>query len=226
MTIYHLSEENNLFPDPNLAEPDGLIAVGGDLSTKRLVAAYKAGIFPWFNSNDPVLWWSPDPRLVLFPNEIKISKSTKKILKKQMFNITVDTVFKQVITKCSKIRTDRNIETWLNRKMIDAYSRLYRKGLAHSVEVWYENELAGGLYGIVLGRSFFGESMFSTKSNASKIALIYLSDMLSKLSFDMIDCQVKSTHLLSLGAREIKREYFLKILKQSIEKPAAWISTN
>ncbi len=219
MPVYILSEENNLFPDPKLAEPDGLLAIGGDLSTQRLVAAYKSGIFPWFSLNDPILWWSPDPRLVLFPNEIKISKSTKKILKKQVFNITVNTAFKQVITKCSKTRTDKNLGTWLNKQMIDAYCKLHNKGIAHSVEAWYENELVGGLYGIALGKSFFGESMFSTKSNASKIALIYLSNILSKLSFDMIDCQVTSDHLLLLGAREIKRDNFLKILKKSIKKP-------
>jgi leucyl/phenylalanyl-tRNA--protein transferase len=207
------------FPPPHLAARDGLLAVGGDLSVKRLIFAYRMGIFPWFSEGDPILWWSPDPRLVLYPNEIKISKTLKKIIKKKTFNVTMDLAFNEVINQCAQARLQNNQGTWIVKDMIDAYCKLHRSGFAHSVEVWQQGELAGGLYGVSLGKCFFGESMFTRVSNASNVGLVKLSNYLNELSFELIDCQVTTEHLIRFGAREIPRPLFLDQLKVSLGAP-------
>ena len=190
-----------------LTEPNGLLAVGGDLSPQRLLEAYYNGIFPWFNENDPILWWSPDPRMVLFPDELKISRSLRKALKKNNYQIRTDNHFVQVMQACAVPRKAQ-AGTWIHPQMISAYTALHEMGLAHSVETWIDGELAGGLYGVALGKVFFGESMFSHVTDASKIALVHLVKQLQYLGFGMIDCQVKTGHLASLGAREISRTEF------------------
>jgi leucyl/phenylalanyl-tRNA--protein transferase len=186
---------------------------------KRLIFAYRMGIFPWFSEGDPILWWSPDPRLVLYPNEIKISKTLKKIIKKKTFNVTMDLAFNEVINQCAQARLQNNQGTWLVKDMIDAYCKLHRSGFAHSVEVWQQGELAGGLYGVSLGKCFFGESMFTRVSNASNVGLVKLSNYLNELSFELIDCQVTTEHLIRFGAREIPRPLFLDQLKVSLGAP-------
>ncbi|MDS0526335.1 leucyl/phenylalanyl-tRNA--protein transferase [Clostridium sp. SHJSY1] len=211
MPIYRLPRDL-IFPDPSLAEEDGLLAVGGDLSPERLLLAYANGIFPWFSDDQPLLWWSPDPRFIVYPKDIKISKSMKKLLKKNTYKITFDTCFKDVISNCSNIRKESG--TWITNEMIDAYCRLHELGFAHSVESWYENKLVGGLYGVSIGKCFFGESMFSTMSNASKAAFITLGNVLEQENFLMIDCQIHTPHLESLGALHVSRQEFLEILKQ------------
>ncbi len=212
-------DEPVAFPLPRFAGKDGLLAIGGDLSEKRLLLAYRMGIFPWFSDDQPILWWSPDPRLVLYPDEIRISKSLKKVIKKKMFHLTMDTAFEQVINACAQVRRPDDQGTWIVKDMIDAYCRLHESGFAHSVEAWYKGKLAGGLYGISLGKSFFGESMFAYVSNASKSAFVALVDYLRKLSFDMIDCQVATAHLIRFGAIEISRNRFLDELEQSLDAP-------
>jgi leucyl/phenylalanyl-tRNA--protein transferase len=205
------------FPPPHLASKEGLLAVGGDLSRKRLLLAYRMGIFPWFSDDEPVLWWSPDPRLVLYPHEIKVSRTLKKIISKGIFKVTMDTAFVQVITQCAQIRLQNNQGTWIVEEMIDAYCELHESGFAHSVEAWCQGELAGGLYGVSLGKCFFGESMFTRISNASNVTLVKLVEYLNALSFDMIDCQITTQHLLRFGAREIPRIKFLKQLEESLK---------
>jgi leucyl/phenylalanyl-tRNA--protein transferase len=218
MPVYLLSS-NIAFPSPNLTSEDGLLAVGGDLDQKRLLLAYSMGIFPWYAEAEPILWWSPDPRLVLYPEDLRISTSLKKAIKKDIFHITMDQAFEQVITACAKIRREKDEGTWIVQDMIEAYCKLHESGFAHSVETWQDDTLAGGLYGVSLGRCFFGESMFTTITNASKVAFVALVNYLKALSFDLIDCQVKTEHLISFGAREIPRERFLKQLKKSLENP-------
>jgi leucyl/phenylalanyl-tRNA--protein transferase len=218
MPVYLLSS-NIAFPSPNLTSEDGLLAVGGDLDQKRLLLAYSLGIFPWYAEAEPILWWSPDPRLVLYPEDLRISTSLKKAIKKDIFHITMDQAFEQVITACAKIRREKDEGTWIVQDMIEAYCKLHESGFAHSVETWQDDTLAGGLYGVSLGRCFFGESMFTTITNASKVAFVALVNYLKALSFDLIDCQVKTEHLISFGAREIPRERFLKQLKKSLENP-------
>lgn len=194
-----------------LKEPNGLLAAGGDLSPQRLLEAYSKGIFPWFNEGDPILWWSPDPRMVLFPDELKISRSLHKALQKKHYQIRADYNFVQVMHACALPRKGQ-AGTWIHPEMIAAYSALYERGLAHSVETWIDGKLAGGLYGVSLGKIFFGESMFSRVPDASKIALVFLVKYLQRQGFGLIDCQVKTSHLASLGAREISREKFSQIL--------------
>ena len=218
MTVFLLTD-NIAFPPPHLASKEGLLAVGGDLSRERLLLAYRMGIFPWFSEDEPILWWSPDPRLVLYPREIRISKTLKKIIKKGIFTVTMDTAFGRVITQCAQTRLENNQGTWIVEDMIEAYCRLHKSGFAHSVEAWHEGELAGGLYGVSLGRCFFGESMFTRISNASNVALVTLVDYLNKLSFDIIDCQLTTEHLLRFGAREIPRARFLIQLEESLKAP-------
>lgn len=218
MAVFLLSD-NIQFPPPHLASEDGLLAVGGDLSQKRLLLAYRMGIFPWFSDNEPILWWSPDPRLVLYPREIKISKTLKKIIKKDMFKVTMDLAFNEVINQCAQVRLQKNQGTWIIEDIIEAYCKLHESGFAHSVEVWRQGELAGGLYGVSLGKCFFGESMFTRISNASNIALVKLVEYLDKLSFDLIDCQVTTGHLIRFGAKEIPRTLFLKQLEKSLTAP-------
>lgn len=218
MPLYLLTDEL-VFPPPHLAMADGLLAVGGDLSTERLLLAYRTGIFPWYSDDSPLLWWSPDPRLVLYPNELHVSKSLRKILRKRPFTVTLDTAFQEVITACAHIDRPDQDGTWILDDMIAAYCRLHEAGYAHSVEVWQADVLVGGLYGISLGRSFFGESMFSLRSNASKVALWHLVQHLTRWQFDLIDCQITTPHLLSLGAREIPRAQFLRELDASLRHP-------
>ncbi|MBW2407660.1 MAG: leucyl/phenylalanyl-tRNA--protein transferase [Deltaproteobacteria bacterium] len=218
MPVFLLSDTIE-FPPPHLASEDGLLAVGGDLSQERLLLAYRMGIFPWFSDNEPILWWSPDPRLVLYPHEIKISKTLKKIIKKETFRVTMDLAFNEVINQCAQVRLQQNQGTWIIEDIIKAYLRLHESGFAHSVEVWCHGKLAGGLYGVSLGKCFFGESMFNLISNASNIALVKLVEYLEKLSFDLIDCQVTTEHLIRFGAREIPRTLFLKQLEKSLNAP-------
>lgn len=209
---------NSPFPplENALASPNGLLAAGGDLSVSRLLSAYRNGIFPWFNEGEPILWWSPDPRMVLFPNELKISRSLGKLIRRNNYTIQTDAHFVEVMQACAAPRKDQQ-GTWIHPEMINAYSELHRLGLAHSVETWIDGTLAGGLYGVALGKIFFGESMFSHSPNASKIAFAYLVEQLSKWEFAVIDCQVRTTHLASLGAREIPRNIFRQLLEQHIQ---------
>lgn len=225
MPLFRLSRDF-IFPPAGLARSDGLLCIGGDLSPGRLVLAYENGIFPWFSDNDPILWWSPDPRLVLFPDKVHVSKSLKKALRKNRFEIRVNTCFESVIRACSQPR-DVDTGTWLVDEMIDAYVTLHQKGFAHSIEAWSDGRLAGGLYGISLGRCFFGESMFSKQTDASKIALVTLAAHLTRHRFDLIDCQIASDHLSSMGAVEISRANFLKQIQTSVKKkvsPSLWDS--
>lgn len=218
MPVFRLSHRIE-FPPAYLARHDGLLAVGGDLCIERLVLAYSMGIFPWYNWDEPILWWSPDPRLVLFPPEFKMSRSLVKLMRKKPFRITLDTAFDQVIRTCATIRLDQDQGTWINEKMIEAYGRLHAEGVAHSVEAWSGKDLVGGLYGVSLGRSFFGESMFALEDNASKVALVTLNACLIKQGFQMIDCQVKTDHLMRFGARDIDRIDFLDTLERSLQYP-------
>ena len=218
MPVFLLSDTIE-FPTPHLASEDGLLAVGGDLSQERLLLAYRMGIFPWFSNNEPILWWSPDPRLVLYPHEIKISKTLRKVIKKDVFSVTMDIAFNEVINQCAQVRVQKNEGTWIVRDMIDAYCNLHEAGFAHSVEVWHQGYLAGGLYGVSLGKCFFGESMFTRISNASNVGLVKLVEHLKELSFDMIDCQVPTEHLTRFGARQIPRIRFLNQLEKSLKAP-------
>lgn len=201
-----------------LQEPNGLLAAGGDLSPQRLLEAYRRGIFPWFSPGEPILWWSPDPRMVMFPSELRVSRSLRKTLKKGDYEICADTAFASVMRKCAAPR-DGQPGTWISEEMITAYSRLYEMGLAHSVETWHDGELIGGLYGIALGKIFYGESMFSRATDASKIAFVHLVRQLARWGFGMIDCQMKTSHLASLGAREVPRAEFVQRLGLLIELP-------
>ncbi|MDD5242054.1 MAG: leucyl/phenylalanyl-tRNA--protein transferase [Sulfuricella sp.] len=202
-------DQRDPFPplESALREPNGLLAAGGDLSPQRLVNAYSKGIFPWFSPGDPVLWWSPDPRMVLFPSELKVSRSLQKTLKKHDYEVRIDTAFRRVMQECAMPR-DGQQGTWISPAMVAAYTELHEQGFAHSVETWVEGELVGGLYGIALGRMFYGESMFSRASDTSKIAFVHLVRQLGRWNFGMIDCQMKTAHLASLGAREIPRAEF------------------
>lgn len=210
--MYFLSREL-FFPSVNHASPEGIVAIGGDLSPERLLLAYRSGIFPWFEDDEPILWWSPPERMVLFFEDLKISKSMRNILNRNTFKITFNTSFKEVITNCRTIKRDGQPGTWITDEMVEAYCRLHELGYAKSVEVWQNDKLVGGLYGIDLGHIFCGESMFSKVSNASKIAFIALAKKLEKENYKLLDCQVHNDHLESLGATEILREDFLAILK-------------
>ncbi|MFD0963689.1 leucyl/phenylalanyl-tRNA--protein transferase [Pseudofulvibacter geojedonensis] len=210
----HILSKELLFPNPVQASPEGLLAIGGDLSIERLLLAYNSGIFPWYSEEEPILWWSPDPRMVLFPEELKVSKSMKQLLKKEVFQVTYNTCFERVIENCAKIYRPDQEDTWITLEMIEAYKGLHRLGIAVSVEVWKEDELVGGLYGIDLKdkKIFCGESMFSKVSNASKYGFICLVEKLKQQDYRLIDCQVHTDHLESLGAKEIDREVFLSYL--------------
>ncbi len=204
-------DANEKFPDPEnaLTEPDGLLAVGGCLSPQRLINAYKKGIFPWFNHGDPILWWSPDPRLVLLPPDIRISHSLRKVLRKEEYRITFDRAFYKVIKACAAPRRESS-GTWISEHMIRDYMQLHTLGIAHSVEAWRSDHLAGGLYGVAIGRAFFGESMFYRRDNASKAAFAVLAEKLAVWNYGLIDCQVRTEHLLSFGARPIPRQRFVE----------------
>jgi leucyl/phenylalanyl-tRNA--protein transferase len=205
-----------VFPPPWLAEPDGLLAVGGDLSQSRLLLAYRNGIFPWYEEGQPILWWSPNPRLVLFPREMHVSRRLARTVRGGAFSVTFDTAFSQVIRKCGDFRGPGRNGTWITSDMRAAYTALHRAGYAHSVETWREGVLVGGLYGVSLGGCFFGESMFSEVSDASKVALAALSARLDAEGFTLIDCQMHTPHLERLGAREITRKAFLELLSQGL----------
>ena len=219
MPVFSLSASQIVFPSPHLAHPDGLLAIGGDLSVPRLLQAYRMGIFPWYSANEPILWWSPDPRLVLLPQELHISRSLKKTIKQNIFVITVDNAFEDVIEQCAAIRQHRDEGTWIVSEMIEAYTKLHQLGFAHSVEAWCNGELVGGLYGVSLGKCFFGESMFTKITNASKVAFVTLAEYLKTRSFELIDCQVTTDHLMRFGAKEIPRRRFLKLLDYSLQFP-------
>ena len=198
-----------------LAEPNGLLAAGGDLSPARLLDAYRHGIFPWFSPGDPILWWSPDPRMVLIPAEKLISKSLRKTLRKGAFKVRTDTAFEQVMRECAAPREGAD-GTWVTEEMVSAYCELHRLGYAHSIEVWMEDELVGGLYGVAIGKMFYGESMFSRRTDASKIAFAHMARQLERWGFGMIDCQMYTPHLATLGAREIPRTEFIARLQELI----------
>ncbi|MER3497977.1 MAG: leucyl/phenylalanyl-tRNA--protein transferase [Chitinophagaceae bacterium] len=214
MPLFILDDEIE-FPPVEFSEPDGLLAIGGDLSVARLITAYKQGIFPWYQGQD-VLWWCPDPRFVLFPEELKISKSMKALLKKQVFRFTTNKAFKEVIRNCKITERKNQDGTWITDEVENAFIQLFKSGYAMSAEAWDGNVLAGGLYGVLLGKIFFGESMFSHQSNASKFAFIKLVNELIKQGIVLIDCQVHTQHLERLGARMIPRKKFIEILNQNI----------
>ena len=201
-----------LFPSPEQASAEGIVAVGGDLQPERVMLAYRKGIFPWFESDDFLLWWSPDPRMVLFPDQLKISKSMRTVLRKKRFEVTFNKAFDQVVEACAKVKRFGQNGTWITPGLMEVYSTLHTQGHAHSVEVWEEGSLVGGLYGIDLGTVFCGESMFSKSSNASKVALIFLVKELKKNRYELIDCQVPTQHLASMGAEPISRTKFLTFL--------------
>ena len=216
MSIYMLSDAI-VFPPPDLAGEGGLLAVGGDLSPQRLLAAYKAGIFPWFGEDDPILWWSPDPRMILYPNRFHVSRSLRRVINKGIFKVTMDMDFDTIIENCARVRLDSGEGTWITEKMEKAYKRLFRMGFAHSVETWLNGKIVGGLYGVSLGRCFFGESMYWVEPNASKVALYHLVKFLEINSFAFIDCQVYSKHMQRLGACEIPRRRFVGELKVALQ---------
>ncbi|MCG6201329.1 leucyl/phenylalanyl-tRNA--protein transferase [Psychromonas antarctica] len=221
MTIYipELPLDNSLFPNVNsaLSEPDGLLAMGGDLNPQRIINAYNQGIFPWFSEGDPILWWSPSKRAIIKPAFCHISRSMKKVLTNSTFTVTINHAFLEVITNCAQPR-HYQAETWISAAMIDAYSKLHQQGFAHSIEVWQGHQLVGGLYGVCIGRLFCGESMFSKVSNSSKIAFIALNQHLSRFSETVIDCQLQSSHLQSLGVQEVSREEFITNLQKCRNK--------
>jgi leucyl/phenylalanyl-tRNA--protein transferase len=219
MPVYKLPEDL-VFPSPHLASKQGLLAVGGDLSCRRLLLAYTQGIFPWYSEGEPILWWSPDPRLVLYPDEFKVSKSLSKVIKKDTFEVSMDCVFEEVITECAQTRLENQEGTWIVTDMIQAYCRLHEAGFAHSVETWRDGRLAGGLYGVSLGKCFFGESMFTRITNASKVAFVALVEHIKSLNFAFIDCQIATSHLKRFGAREISRVRYLDELKKALAFPS------
>lgn len=226
LTILDINNPNEDFPPLSkaLREPDGLLAVGGCLSITRLLKAYRNGIFPWYNPEDPILWWSPDPRLVLFPDKLNVSRSLRKTLRKNIFSVTFDQAFNQVINACGELRKN-STGTWITDEITEAYSELYRLGFAHSVETWHNGTLVGGLYGVALGQVFFGESMFHSMTDASKVAFVRLVEQLKQWDYQLIDCQVHTRHLESLGAQEINRTYFVELLDRYCNIPAnqhAW----
>jgi leucyl/phenylalanyl-tRNA--protein transferase len=221
----HPQDDRTPFPSPEraLRDPNGLLAIGASLSTARLLEAYRNGIFPWYNDDQPILWWSPDPRSVLYPEELRISRSLAKSVRNRNYRVTFDQNFSQVINCCSAPRSYDH-GTWINQHMIDAYCRLHELGYAHSVECWHEGKLVGGLYGVSIGRVYFGESMFSTMTDASKAAFVVLVRHLQRWQYPIIDCQVHSEHLASLGAVTIPRTRFLDFVTQyrDIAEPAPW----
>lgn len=220
MPVFRLTREL-IFPPPELSEPEGLLAVGGDLSVERLVLAYSMGIFPWYSEGHPILWWSPDPRLVLFPDELKVSRSLRQTMKKNLYTVTMDTAFEDVIEKCAEVHRADDGGTWITEEMKEAYIELHRAGHAHSVESWRGDELSGGLYGVALGGAFFGESMFALSPDASKVALVHLVEKLKAWGFDIIDCQVTTQFFKRIGAREIPRSEFIKRLAKALRKKTA-----
>lgn len=221
-----LHPSDNEFPHPSSAldEPNGLLAAGGDLSSDRLICAYRRGIFPWFSEDDPILWWSPNPRCVLFPEDIHISRSMRKWMSRSSLTFTFDQAFHRVISSCASLR-QQTTGTWISREIESAYVELHKQGIAHSVEVWDEGKLVGGLYGLAMGKLFFGESMFSTQENTSKLAFMALAKQLSRWGYPLIDCQVHNPHLASLGASDIPRSEFLDYIDRYADQKNqhAWV---
>lgn len=216
MTIFALTDEL-IFPDPGLANEDGLLAVGGDLSLERLLLAYQHGIFPWYDNHSPILWWALNPRMVLFPNKFKVSKSLRKLINKGIFEIRIDYNFKEVLDQCSLVPRKDQHGTWITDEMKDAYLNLFDHGFAHSVEVYLNQELVGGLYGVAIGKIFYGESMFHLVNNASKVAFYYLIQKLNSLNYNLIDAQMETPLIKSLGGELILLEEYRAILKSSID---------
>jgi leucyl/phenylalanyl-tRNA---protein transferase len=216
MPVYQLTDAL-LFPDPTQANPRGLLAVGGDLGVERLLLAYRLGIFPWYGLGEPVLWWSPPKRCIVEPTRFHASRSLQRIVKQGRFSITFDEAFSQVIRACAETRLTQGEGTWITPEMIDAYCALHEVGFAHSVEAWWEGQLAGGIYGVSLGRAFFGESMFTQVTNGSKVAFFSLAQRLAEWEFSFIDCQITNPHLMRLGAYEITRREFLRRLNESLQ---------
>ena len=219
MPIYRLIKEV-IFPSAEEAHSSGLLAVGGDLSSGRLLEAYRRGIFPWYSENEPILWWSPDPRLVLDLDDFRISRSLRKTLNKQTFRVTFDQVFSDVMQACATVPRAGQPGTWITDEMQEAYARLHKLGYAHSVETWFDGELAGGLYGVSLGKAFFGESMFHHRTDASKVALAALVERLKSWDFHFIDAQMTTEHLLRFGAKELPRRVFLQRLSAALKGPS------
>ena len=207
------------FPHARHAGHDGLLAIGGDLSAERLLEAYRNGIFPWFSGGAPIMWWSPDPRMILKPEELIVRKSLRNILNRRKFKVSVDQDFSAVIKNCAETPREGQHDTWITKEMIRAYTNLFELGFAHSFETYYKNELVGGLYGISLGKAFFGESMFFKERDASKVALYYLSDLMKKWKFHFIDVQQETDHLKSMGALPLERKKFLILLKNAMRYP-------
>ena len=216
MPVFQLTDEL-VFPSPDLATEEGLLAVGGDLARDRLLLAYKEGIFPWYSDGDPILWWSPDPRMVLFPGEFRRARSLRRLGRTGRFRITADSAFAQVIEACATMPRQGQDGTWITTEMERAYSDLHAAGYAHSVECWDGDQLVGGLYGVSLGRCFFGESMFSKVSNTSKLAMWALVEQLNRWNFSIIDCQIYTEHIAGLGARSIPRQEFRRLLRQGLQ---------
>lgn len=226
LTLPWLAPDNLKFPDIEDAweDPNGLLAAGGDLSPARLIEAYRRGIFPWYEDDQPILWWSPHPRMLLFSEELHTSRSLRKVLRLTPFEVSIDQAFAQVIEQCSLPRREQG-GTWITPAMKTAYIDLHQGGVAHSLEIWQEGSLVGGIYGVAIGRAFFGESMFSRVSNASKVALVILSKALNQWNFGFIDCQMETSHLRSMGARAVARDEFKKLLLHytGLSEPAnAW----
>ena len=214
MPIYQLPDEI-IFPNPELAEEDGLLAVGGDLSFERLLLAYCNGIFPWYSDGDPILWWCPKPRFIIKPNEVKISKSMKRVFNSGKFKVTFDNDFEGVIRNCKELRENKE-GTWINNDLMEAYINLFKKGFASSVEVYRDEKLVGGLYGVKIGKCFFGESMFSIETNASKVALISICKRLEEEGYIFLDCQMHTNHLESMGGKFVSWEDFKLMLEDGI----------
>ncbi|RRS30837.1 MAG: leucyl-tRNA--protein transferase [Epsilonproteobacteria bacterium (ex Lamellibrachia satsuma)] len=215
-----LSRYSYTFPNPRYASDEGLLAYGGDLCSSRLLTAYRNGIFPWYSPGDPILWWSPNPRLLLYPHKFHLRKSFRRVLRSGKFTVTFDKEFSNVIKHCATVPREGQESTWIVEEIQEAFIRLHEEGFAHSVEVYKEGKLVGGLYGIAMGKAFFGESMFSLVSDASKVAFKALSDVLGDRGYDFIDCQMKTDHMVGLGAQTVQRDIFLDELHEALQKPS------
>lgn len=219
MNIFLLDKYSHIFPDPKFACDEGILAYGGDLNPNRILSAYTHGIFPWYNENDPILWWSPNPRLVLDLDEFKVSKSLKKTIERNIYEVKFDENFTQTMIECQKIKRENQKGTWINDEVVVAYTKIFEMGFAHSFESYLNGELVGGGYGLNIGDIFCGESMFAKKTDASKVALYYLVQRLKKQGFKLIDCQIPTPHLQSLGAKKISRNEFLEIVEKALINP-------